>query len=107
MDLVPTPFAFTKRPSAARCTPERWDLAECCSPAFAWRTDLRKWGQLLIGLGVNLLTIPRPWQVGYVYLVETLSVAAFISSIRNWKKRAGVLDIGMNVGFYTRGSRAR
>ena len=48
----------------------------------------------------------RPWQVGHVHLVEPLSVAAFISAIQDWKKRAGsgrgfVLDIGMNVGFYT------
>ena len=41
-----------------------------------------------------------------MHLVEPLSVAAFISAIHNWKKGASaergfVLDIGMNVGFYT------
>ena len=105
LDATP-PFAFANQPHSAQCTPELWSLAKCCSPAYAGRTDLRKWEQLLTGYGVKSLMTPRPWQVGHVHLVEPLSVAAFISAIHNWKKRASaergfVLDIGMNVGFYT------
>ena len=102
-----TPTFRFPSPIKAQCTPELWTLAACCSPGHASHTDLRKWEQLLTGYGgLTALMTPRPWQVGHVHLVEPLSVAAFISAIQDWKKRAGsgrgfVLDIGMNVGFYT------
>ena len=97
------PFAFAEAPGRGNFSSERWTAANCCSPRFAQRVDLRKWTQLN---GSGAILCPRPWDVGHIHLVEPLSVAAFVAAIFAWKRSPSptsgfVLDIGMNVGWYT------
>ena len=90
-----------------RCTVKHWPAAECCSPKYVKRFQLSRWTQLKQTSYNQTLLFPKPWhdKVRHVYGVEPLSVAAFVAAILAHKQQVAasgwVLDIGMNLGWYT------
>jgi len=98
--MLPAPLLYAS--VAISCSPLQWNSAHCCKPHYVHHADLRKWAQLD---GIGPIRVPKPWDVSHVYAVEPLSVAAFVAALYSWKRSTPsdgfVLDIGMNVGWYS------
>lgn len=99
------PFAPypTRAIRVQNCSRDRWSQASCCTPNFASRYKLARWAQVQN----SSFLIPNPWGVsaGHLSLVEPLSVTAFVAALLSWKQSRSsggfVLDIGMNIGWYS------